>query len=246
MPAIAEVEECHVIESPLGRRYWNRAPGDLLHASREDMQSLNATRQAIGEFSFSSQYQQNPIPLGGNIVKFDWLKYYEPGEEPAKFSAIIQSWDTANKSGELNDYSVCTTWGVIKKKYFLLDVCRKRLDYPGLKREVKRLREKYRPSKILIEDKASGTQLIQELKSEGIYEVTPYAPPPGTDKIMRLNAQTGPFENGVCCCPARRPGSPTTSQSLPAFRGRATPTRWIPQPKHWTTCARSTPPIAGY
>jgi phage terminase large subunit-like protein len=62
-----------------------------------------------------------------------------------------------------------------------LDVCRKRLDYPGLKREVKRLREKYRPSKILIEDKASGTQLIQELKSEGIYEVTPYAPPPGQD-----------------------------------------------------------------
>ena len=49
------------------------------------MQSLIATRQAIGEFSFSSQYQQNPIPLGGNIVKFDWLKYYEPGEQPAKF-----------------------------------------------------------------------------------------------------------------------------------------------------------------
>ena len=219
LPAIAEVEECHVIESPLGRRYWKRYPGDLLHASREDMQSLTATRHTIGEFSFSSQYQQNPIPLGGNIVKFDWLKYYEPGEQPAKFSTIIQSWDTANKSGELNDYSVCTTWGVIKKKYFLLDVCRKRLDYPGLKREVKRLREKYRPSKILIEDKASGTQLIQEFKSEGIYEVTPYAPPPGTDKIMRLNAQTGPFENGSVLLPRKAPWLADYIAELTGFPG---------------------------
>src|SRR4051794_31194112 len=77
LPAIAEVEESHAIESPFGRRQSKRSPGDLLHPSREDMQSLSATRQAIGEFSFSSQYQQNPIPLGGNIVKFEWLKYYE-------------------------------------------------------------------------------------------------------------------------------------------------------------------------
>jgi len=178
------------------------------------MQSLSATRQALGEFSFSSQYQQNPIPLGGNIVKFDWLKYYEPGEQPAKFPTIIQSWDTANKSGELNDYSVCTTWGVIKKTYFLLDVCRKRLDYPDLKREVKRLRELYRPSKILIEDKASGTQLIQELKSE-----TPYAPPPGTDKIMRLNAQTAPFENGSVLLPRKAPWLADYIAELTGFPG---------------------------
>jgi predicted phage terminase large subunit-like protein len=219
LPAIAEVEECHVIESPFGRRYWRRSPGDLLHASREDTQSLSATRQTIGEFSFSSQYQQNPIPRDGAIVKFDWLKYYEPGEQPAKFTAIIQSWDTANKSGELNDYSVCTTWGVIHKKYFLLDVCRKRLDYPGLKREVKGLREQYKPNRILIEDKASGTQLIQELKSEGICEVTPYAPPPGTDKIMRLNAQTAQFENGSVLLPRKAPWLADYIAELTGFPG---------------------------
>jgi hypothetical protein len=80
---------CH--RKPIWAPLLEAFSGDLLHAAREDMQSLSATRQAIGEFSFSSQYQQNPIPLGGNIVKFDWLKFYEPGEEPAKFSTIIQS-----------------------------------------------------------------------------------------------------------------------------------------------------------
>jgi len=60
LPAIAEDEECHIIESPLGRRHWKRSPGDLLHASREDIQSLIATRQAIGEFSFSSQLPAEP------------------------------------------------------------------------------------------------------------------------------------------------------------------------------------------
>jgi predicted phage terminase large subunit-like protein len=79
----------------------------------------------------------------------------------------------ANKSGELNDYSVCTTWGIFKSKYYLLDISRKRLEYPDLKREVHRLRDLHRPHRILVEDKASGTQLIQELKGEGIYEITP-------------------------------------------------------------------------
>jgi phage terminase large subunit-like protein len=116
---------------------------------------LAQTRAAIGEFSFASQYQQNPIPLGGAIVKRTWLQYYEVGEQPAKFAPIIQSWDTANKSGELNDYSVCTTWGAIQNTYYLLGVLRKRLDYPDLKREVHRLRRRNRPNRTLIEDKAS-------------------------------------------------------------------------------------------
>ena len=51
------------------------------------------------------------MPLGGAIVKTEWLKYCEPGDLPSDFSCVLQSWDTANKSGELNDFSACTTWG---------------------------------------------------------------------------------------------------------------------------------------
>jgi phage terminase large subunit-like protein len=68
----------------------------------------------------------------------------------------VQSWDTANKATELSDYSVCTTWGVNNKRYYLLDVFRRRLNYSDLKRKAKELAKRDRPNKILIKDKASG------------------------------------------------------------------------------------------
>jgi predicted phage terminase large subunit-like protein len=153
----------------------------------------------IGEYNFASQYQQNPMPIGGAIVKAEWLKYYET--LPSRFSFIIQSWDTANKSGELNDFSVCTTWGVFNRHYFLLAVFRKRLNYPDLKRAVKEQAREHQASIVLIEDKASGTQLIQDLKAEGMFGIRPYDPLPGSDKILRLYAQTAEFESGRVLLP---------------------------------------------
>ncbi len=109
--------------------------------------------------------------------------------------------DTANKSTELSDYSVCTTWGRSGNDVYLLDVYRERLDYPDLKRKVKELAGVHAPDTILIEDKASGTQLIQDLQAEHVFAVTPYEPPPGTDKILRLHAQTAWFESGFVFLP---------------------------------------------
>jgi predicted phage terminase large subunit-like protein len=101
----------------------------------------------------------------------------------------------------LNDFSVCTTWGFVDDRFYLLDVCRKRLNFPDLKREVIRLAERIRPHGILVEDKASGTQLIQELQNSGCPQVIAYKPPAGADKIMRLHAQTAVFENGCVLLP---------------------------------------------
>ncbi|HEY4777680.1 MAG TPA: phage terminase large subunit [Candidatus Acidoferrales bacterium] len=106
-----------------------------------------------------------------------------------------------NKSGELNDFSVCTTWGVTCDHYCLLHVFRKRLNYPELKRAVKEHAREHKANKILIEDKASGTQLIQDLKADGVYGVEPYDPPPGSDKTLRLYSQTAEFESGRVILP---------------------------------------------
>lgn len=102
------------------------------------------------------------------MVKFEWFRSYVPREQPAKFDMILQSWDTANKSTELSDFSVCTTWGRKNKKIYLLHVLRKRMDYPELKRAVWQQAARFQPSNISVEDKASGTQLIQELIREGV------------------------------------------------------------------------------
>jgi len=66
-------------------------------------------RRPSGEYNFASQYQQNPVPLEGALVKASWFKYYDETTLPDAFDQIVQSWDTATKAGELNDYSVCLT-----------------------------------------------------------------------------------------------------------------------------------------
>ena len=207
-PAIAETDEVHHIISPLGRRVFKREVGDVLHPERESAATLAHIREAIREYNFAAQYQQNPIPLGGAIVKTAWLQYYEPGQRPERFSQTVQSWDTANKATELSDFSVCTTWGARDNRYYLLDVFRQRLNYPDLKRKVQELARRDRPNKILIEDKASGTQLIQDLKADGVYAVTAYQPPSGTDnKLCVSTPRPRCSRTAGCCCHRARRGS---------------------------------------
>ncbi len=218
-PAIAEEDESHVIEHPWGNELYRRAAGEVLQPERESALTFRNIRNTIGEYNFQSQYQQNPMPPGGAIIRTEWLKYYQPNELPSRFASKIQSWDTANKSGELNDFSVCTTWGATMYEYYLLSVVRKRLDYPRLKQEVKEQWQTHEPSIILIEDKASGTQLIQDLKADGVYGVRAYLPPPGSDKTMRLYGQSAEFESGSVRLPYSAPWLDEYRREITTFPG---------------------------
>jgi predicted phage terminase large subunit-like protein len=218
-PAIAETDEIHLIESPLGRRRFVRKAGDALQPERESKATLLNIRRTIGEYNFASQYQQNPTPLGGAIVKNEWLRHYDPGDLPSRFSFILQSWDTANKSGELNDFSVCTTWGVFNRHYYLLSVFRMRLNYPDLKRAVQKQAREHDANIVLIEDRASGTQLIQDLRKEGLSGIRPYDPLPGSDKTLRLYAQTAEFESGRVLLPRTAPWLDEYTRELTTFPG---------------------------
>ncbi len=198
-PAIAEADETHEIDTIWGPRCFARRQGEALHPDREPLDVLGRIRRTIGEYNFAGQYQQSPAPLGGGLVKVEWFKRYRESERPERFDRIVQSWDTANKATELSDLSVCTTWGVKGKDLFLLSVFRRRLEYPALKRAVREQLSLFGANKVLIEDKASGTQLIQELIADGCYGVTRYQPT--TDKVMRLHAQTALIENGFVRIP---------------------------------------------
>jgi predicted phage terminase large subunit-like protein len=196
LPAIAAEDEEHLIEDPLGRRWFRRKAGEALQPERESLETLKNIRENLGTYNFSAQYQQNPVPIGGAIVKTEWLRFYEPCELPSGFRLIVQSWDTANKGGELNNFSVCTTWLADFENHYLIDVFRKRLDYPNLKRAVKEQAQKHNADIIIIEDKASGTQLIQDLRADGVCGLEPYDPGSGIDKRMRLYAVSAEFESG--------------------------------------------------
>ena len=202
-PAIAEEDEAHAIETIWGRRSFTRDRGEALHPAREPLATLDHIRRTIGEYNFAGQYQQSPAPLGGGLVKADWFKRYSERDKPERFERIVQSWDTANKATELSDYSVCTTWGINGRNLYLLGLLRRRLEYPSLKRAVREQQRLYNANVVLIEDKASGTQLIQELIVDGCHGVTRYKPE--GDKIMRLHAQTAMIENGFVYLPETAP-----------------------------------------
>jgi predicted phage terminase large subunit-like protein len=202
-PAIAEEDETLKFQTPYGIWCYERRAGEPLHSARESLEVLNRIRETLGEYNFASQYQQTPAPLGGGMVKLGWFKRYTPEELPSKFEQVFQSWDTANKPTELSDFSVCTTWGVVDQHVYLLDVYRKRLSYPELKSALREQAATHNPKTILVEDEASGTQLIQELVAEGVHAVQKYAPT--MHKITRMNTVTSTIENGFVHVPEKAP-----------------------------------------
>jgi predicted phage terminase large subunit-like protein len=149
----------------------------------------------LNPFYFYSQYQQEPIIAGGTILRQAWMKYFESLPE---FYKIIQSWDTAFKTGEHNDYSVGTTWGVKNTQfgddYYLINMFRGKLEYPQLKAKIIELNDQYSPSEILVEDKASGQSILQELKQSGLGKLKPVKV--DKDKESRVHSITALFESG--------------------------------------------------
>jgi predicted phage terminase large subunit-like protein len=200
--ALAEDDEKVECDTFLGPLRVHRRRGEALDPEREPAALLDRIRRTIGEYNFAGQYQQMPAPLGGGLVKAQWFRRYRADELPP-FERIVQSWDTASKASELADFSVCTSWGIAQGHLYLIDVLRARLEYPELKRAVREQFERFGPHVVLIEDKASGTQLIQELAAEGLYAVTRYKPQ--NDKVMRLHAQTAMIENGFVHLPEAAP-----------------------------------------
>jgi len=130
LPAIAEEEEKIQIGAD---EYHIRRVGDLLHAEREPKSVLDSIRSLVGPATFAAQYLQDPVPPDGLMIKREWVRRYDELPVRASSYQVIQSWDTASKAGEQNDWSVCTTWLCHEKKYYLIDVLRDRFDYPTLR-----------------------------------------------------------------------------------------------------------------
>ncbi len=116
------------------------------------------------------------------------------------FEYIYQSWDCAIKSGDNNDYSVCTSWGVKDGKYHLIHVMREKLDYPELRVIVMAMAAIFQPSAILIEDCAAGQQILQEIQHlSTVIAVFPIRPQ--YDKVTRFTLVSPVFERQLVVLP---------------------------------------------
>ena len=201
LPAIAEIEE----DIPLvGGRFYHRKIGSVLHPEREPLTVLNELKLTMGSRDFSAQYQQRPIPIEGNLVKWSWFRFYDEPPMVLLTDRIIVSWDTAMTSHELADYSAAVVLLVRGETVYVLDVYRARLDYPQLKKKVIQIHQRWRHSTfnyaLIIENKGSGMSLIQNLRYDGIHAI---GNTPEADKVMRMSTQTARIESGSVMLPKR-------------------------------------------
>ena len=198
----AVATEDAIVPLTRGRRHLRRR-GDVLHPARESRQTLEEQRAQMGSTAFEAQYQQAPLPALGNVFKAHWLKVIPPEFRREDGGEIIQSWDTAIKTADGNSFSVCVTALVRSRQVHVLDVWRERLEFPDLRRKVIELARLHGARTLLIEDRASGQQLIQTLRSEEPHGVpSPIARSPATDKLSRAEGVSANVENGQLLLPA--------------------------------------------
>ena len=150
---------------------------------------------------------QDPTAEEGSIVKREWWGKWE-GDVPP-YSYVIQSYDTAFSKKETADYSAITTWAVFTNEadgvenIILLDAKRVRLDFPELKKLAWEEYKYWEPETVIVEAKASGTPLTQELRQLGV-PVVNFSPSRGNDKHVRVNSVAPIFEAGKVYIPDRR------------------------------------------
>jgi predicted phage terminase large subunit-like protein len=210
-------------------RIWQdprKAEGEVICPERFSPPALKRLKNGLGsEYKVAGQLQQRPSPEDGGLIKRSWFSKWKQSRPPEVIQ-IIQSWDTAFEDKEFNSYSACSTFGLFyddKKvpQIILLSMWRGRVEYPELRAMAKRLYNDYRddgrnpnlkvdkqgnfkPHLVLVEGKASGLSLIQDLRRAGI-QATKFDPTRFGDKMQRVRLISYLIQAGKVWLPALAP-----------------------------------------
>jgi len=195
LPALAEPGD------PLGR-----PEGAPLWPDAYPLAELETLRRSVGSRDWASLYQQRPAAAEGSIFKRQHWQFFTPTEHnpPALVESlgiyrVVQAWDTAFKTKEANDFSVCCTLGVAKSRFYVLDVWRDRVEFPDLKRALVAQAQKWGAHAVLVEDTAAGQSLLQELRRNTRVPLIPVKA--DRDKVTRSHAVTALHEAGLVYLP---------------------------------------------
>jgi len=175
---------------------------------------LKAKKANMDPRFWNAQYMQNPTSDASAVISRGAWQVWEH-ERPPECEFVIQSWDTAHETKTTSDYSACTTWGVWYNEedgnspnLILLDAFKDRMAFPELKATALKHWKEWEPDAFIVEKKAAGAPLIQELRAMGI-PVQEFTPSRGrtagsTDKVARLNAVSDLFASGKVWAPDTR------------------------------------------
>jgi predicted phage terminase large subunit-like protein len=173
------------------------------------LESLQSAKSSMDPRYWNAQYMQQPTSDTAAIISRKQWRIWE-SDEPPSCEYIIQSWDTAFEVKNTSDYSACTTWGVFYNaeekddpQVILLDAFKERMTFPDLKATAFKHWKEWDPDAFIVEKKASGGPLIQELRAAGI-PVQEFSPSRGNDKMVRVNAIADLFASGKVWAPDTR------------------------------------------
>jgi predicted phage terminase large subunit-like protein len=199
LPAIAPRDT--LIHVGSFKHFWKE--GEPLQP-RESLELLKDLKRQLSAAAFAAQYMQNPVPEAGNMLKRDWLKWYESRPERQSGDQIVQSWDTAIKVKATTDYSVCLTFLVRNNnEYYLLDVWRQKVEFTELCTAVTSLMAQHKPNATLIEEQANGSPLIDQCLHNGLTGIIGRRAV--VDKKTRMNGETAKLDAGSLILPKSAP-----------------------------------------
>jgi predicted phage terminase large subunit-like protein len=194
---------------------WIPDPGDLLYPERFDRAALDQLRFDLGEAQYNAQILQQPSPTGGALIKLRHFQRYE--KLPSYFEGIVQSWDPAVVDTETAAFSVCTTWGVLGRKLYLIDVLRKRLDFHRIEPTILHMREKFNAGCVVLETAGVGKAIGNALlRREGARQWL-CAHDPKLGKLERAIAQTPKIERKRVYLPVSAPWLETFEAEVASF-----------------------------
>lgn len=227
VPMVIVMQRLHV-NDPSGIALSGGVMGDTFHHLKlpalsdrgplwpfKHTQEQLETMQEKNRVVFAGQYQQEPYVAGGEVYQLGWFARWAQLPVPPTRKMIIHSWDTAYKAGTHNDPSCCTVWHVTPSLYYLAEVYHGKWEYPELKKRVRELGIDQKPDAILIEDKASGQSLIQELRSDTALPII--AIEPEGDKETRARTTAFQVEAGRIALPFNAPWLLDYENELTAF-----------------------------
>jgi len=182
---------------------YRRPSGELLQPDRDGPDTIEEIKREVGSRIFAAQYQQNPTPPDGNMIKAAWLRRYHSIPPRNKFRSVILSCDPAGKADVKNDYTAMTVLGIDARELYLLHVERGHWTVLEMQRRITTLACQWDPTHIIVEDTASGIGLIQLLKEQTRLPVI--GQHSRDDKETRLSRHEGRFEAGRILLPAEAP-----------------------------------------
>jgi predicted phage terminase large subunit-like protein len=196
---------------------YHRPAGELLQLGRDSMEALEAFRRDAGSRVFAAQYQQDPTPPDGDMIKEAWLGRYDAPCKREEYQRVILTCDPAGKAGPRNDYTALAVVGIQEKALHVLHAARGHWTVMQMIERITALASDWGVDLVIIEDTASGMGLIQLLKEKSSLDVIGRTPV--GDKETRLLRHQGRFEAGRILLPLEAPWLAEFESELLAFPG---------------------------